>query len=878
MPDTLITDRPRPASPGGHSSAADFTVPPGPTAALTGLALDHGATLDDTLLTAYATLLARHTRRWDLPVAVPRRRPGHPEPTPAAADFTDPVVLRCALRARDPFTEALAAVRDLCRTAHAQTPPAPHTAPGTTGTGASAGDGDGDGDGGQYHFAFVFHQQETAAEAARAPRTDLTLVMHRTADSTLHGAFVYDTALFTPATVRFLAAQFRRLLEAVAADPGTAPAALPLTPRAEAQLVDAWSAGQGPVNELPVPDMIGQQAARQPGTLAVTGTDASLTYGELDEHANRLAHHLRATGVGPQSVVGVLMDRSAALMVSLLAVWRAGAGYVPLDPALPPQRAAGMLADAGARVLVTRGSTPHAFDGTVIDVEHDAAAIAAHPPTPPHPAAGPDRTAYVVFTSGSTGRPKGVLVTHRGLANHVGWAVRELAARGTGGGAVFSSVAFDLVVPNLWAPLCAGQRVVLRGQDTGLDELGGWLVEHGPFSFLKLTPGHLEILSHQLTPQQAGDLAGVVVVAGEALPGTLAARWANWLGEGRLINEYGPTETTVGATVHPVPPDTPAGQVVPIGRPLPGMRVHVLDEHMRPVPVGGLGELFVGGTGVARGYVGRPELTAQRFLPDPYGPPGSRLYRTGDMVRWNTEGTVEFLGRADDQVKIRGYRVEPAEIAAALTSCPLVTEAVVTPREENGETQLIAYYTPATTSTPGTTAGTPGNTAGVPGSTSASGSTAGAPGSPAGASGSTAGASGSTVGASGGELAAYLAELLPEYMLPAAYVALETIPLNANGKVDRKALPAPPAPRDTVQDAPATPTEQRLAQIWSRVLGREQVNRTDSFFALGGHSILVVQVIAAARAEGLPLSVVMHYKTRNLAELAATLDAATATS
>ncbi|MEU9575668.1 amino acid adenylation domain-containing protein, partial [Streptomyces massasporeus] len=504
-----------------------------------------------------------------------------------------------------------------------------------------------------------------------------------------------------------------------------------------------WSVGAGPVVERPVVEVFEEQAARVPDAVAVACGEVSLSFAELDARANRLAHHLRASDVSAESLVGVLLERDIDLMVALLAVWKAGAGYVPLDPALPGTRVAGMLTDAGARVLITRGGPVDGFDGTVVDLDTDAEAIAARPSSRPEGRVDADGAAYVVFTSGSTGRPKGVVVSHRNLGNHVGWAVRELASCGHGGGAVFSSVAFDLVVPNLWAPLCAGQRVALLPSTSGLDELGAWLVTHGPFSFLKLTPGHLEVLSHQVTPEQAAGLAGVIVVAGEALAGSLGARWAGWLGEGRLINEYGPTEASVGTTIHPVPAD--AEGIVPIGHPLPGMRVHVLDASMQPVPAGALGELYVGGTGVARGYVGRPELTAQRFVPDPFGRPGERLYRTGDVVRWNPTGAVEFLGRADDQVKIRGYRVEPAEVAAVLTHSPLVNEAVVTARTDDGETRLIGYVVPA---------GGPGT-------------------------------------APTEELNTYLAESLPDYMVPSAFVELDTMPLNANGKVDRTALPTP---------------------------------------------------------------------------------------
>ncbi|CAM5541492.1 Linear gramicidin synthase subunit B [Streptomyces afghaniensis] len=807
-PVALPTDRPRPAARDGRGSVAAFTVAAPVVTALTDLGRSRGATPFMTLLTAYATLVARHTAQWDLPVGTPVAGRDRPELEDVVGFFLNNVVLRCGLDADLTFVEALDRVRDACRDAFAhQDLPfdllvealAPERDLSRTPL---------------YQVAFDLHDQEftgrattledtgTVVDSWRLAHTDLTLLMRRTADGGMEGAFEYATALFEPATMERLADRFQHLLRAAADAPGTRLADLPVVPAREAELLALWSVGGGPVVERPVVEVFEEQAARVPDAVAVVCGEVSLTYAELDGRANRLAHHLRASGVGAESLVGVLLERDVDLMVGLLAVWKAGAGYVPLDPVLPGARVSGMLTDAGARVLITRGGPVAGFEGTVIDVDADAAVIAARSSSRPQGRVDADGVAYVVFTSGSTGRPKGVLVSHRGLGNHVGWAVRELASCGEGGGAVFSSVAFDLVVPNVWAPLCAGQRVALMPPQSGLDELGGWLLKQGPFSFLKLTPGHLEVLSHQVTPEQAARLAGVVVVAGEALAGSLGARWAGWLGEGRLINEYGPTEASVGTTIHPVPAD--AEGVVPIGHPLPGMRVHVLDESMQPVPVGALGELYVGGIGVARGYVGRPELTAQRFVPDPFAGAGARLYRTGDVVRWNTAGAVEFLGRADDQVKIRGYRVEPAEVAAVLAGCPLVSEAVVTAPTDDGETRLIGYVVPA--DGPGT--------------------------------------------APGDELAAYLAELLPEYMVPSVFVELDTVPLNANGKVDRKALPTPT--HDTGHAgrvAPRNGVEERIAELWEDVLGTSGFGVHDSFFKVGGNSILAIRLIAALRGE-----------------------------
>ncbi|MEW2484834.1 condensation domain-containing protein [Streptomyces sp. NPDC048411] len=418
-----------------------------------------------------------------------------------------------------------------------------------------------------------------------------------------------------------------------------------------------------------------------------------------------------------------------------------------------------------------------------------------------------DSVAYTVFTSGSTGRPKGVQVSHRSLVNHVDWAVRELAASWSGGAPVFSSVAFDLVVPNVWAPLAAGQRTWLW--DGELTELGGSLVAAGPFSFIKLTPGHLEVLSGQLSDEEIQALTGRVVVAGEALPGALVERWRNLLGNGQVMNEYGPTETTVGTCVFPLV--EPFEGVVPIGRPLPNMVMRVLDTELRPVPVGAVGELFVGGAGVARGYAFRPGATAEKFLPDPYGPAGSRLYRTGDLARWRSDGAVEFLGRIDDQVKIRGYRIELGEIRAALTAHPQVTDAAVVVSEDQ---RLIAYVV--------------------------------------------------------GEIPD-LTDALPEYMVPSAYVQLDAIPLTANGKLDRRTLPDPDASAEDSYVAPRTPAEECIAAVWGRVLGLERVGVEDNFFDLGGHSIKAIALVGALRAEGFEAAVRDVFQHRTVAGLATAL-------
>ncbi|MEO3827710.1 amino acid adenylation domain-containing protein [Actinomadura sp. B10D3] len=639
--------------------------------------------------------------------------------------------------------------------------------------------------------------------------------------------FHTNSRVLSPENAERLAGMYRAVLAAMAADPDGDARRIHL-PQGEDEILHRAATGRvADHGTLSVPERIAEQAARTPGARAVVRGGDALTYAGLIERADAFAAALRTAGAGPGTVVGVLLDRDTDLIAGLLGVWRAGAAYLPLDPSHPAARLGEALTDAGAVALLSSdalaGPIGADFAGAVLAVDRIDAAPARAAASRPHP----DETAYVIYTSGSTGRPKGVQVTHGGLANHLGWAAAELAGRGRGGSAVFSSVAFDLVVPNLWAPLLTGGEVRLLPPDLELTRLGEELLRHAPFGFLKLTPGHLEILSRQLTPEQATGLAEVIVVAGEALPAGLAGEWLDRVGPGRLVNEYGPTETSVGATVHPVagPAD---GEVVPIGLPLPGVRTHVLDEDLREVPIGVAGELLVGGAGVARGYLDRPALTAERFVPDPFGPAGSRLYRTGDLVRLRPDGAAEFLGRLDHQVKIRGHRVEPGAVAALLTAHPAVREAaVVADRTGAGDARLVAYVVTGGDADP----------------------------------------------AGGADLAAYCAAELPAPMAPAVIVPLDALPLNANGKLDRAALPPAEARPDRPHVEPATATERRLAEIWAGALKVERVGRDDGFFDLGGHSILLIQVVLEAVQAGLPVTLLMFYQHETLRELAAAIDA-----
>ena len=431
----------------------------------------------------------------------------------------------------------------------------------------------------------------------------------------------------------------------------------------------------------------------------------------------------------------------------------------------------------------------------------------------------PDNLAYVIYTSGSTGIPKGVMIQHRGVVNYLCWASTQYtASEGAGAGApVHSSIGFDLTVTSLFTPLITGERVVLVEESEQVGALAAALQMHSDFGLMKITPAHLELLAYQLPPERLADCARALIIGGEALTFERLMPWVQHAPATRLINEYGPTETVVGCCVHEIGPGALKSGPVPIGRPIANMQIYILDQQLKPVPIGVVGELYIGGAGVARGYLGRPALTAERFLNDPYDQrPGARMYRSGDQGRWLASGEIEYLGRNDFQIKLRGYRIEPGEIEAHLLAHPAVAQAVVVLRnDERSNPHLIAYWVPRSP-----------EQGSRPSETATSGERA----------------------VTADQLRGYLTERLPEYMVPAAFVVLEALPLTPNGKLDRRALPAPSFSGDRQQRvAPATELERQLHGLWSEVLGHGDFGISDNFFQLGGDSLAAARL--ASRLE-----------------------------
>jgi amino acid adenylation domain-containing protein len=602
----------------------------------------------------------------------------------------------------------------------------------------------------------------------------------------------------------------------------------PLSRTERRQLVEDWN---GEPRSYPVGrcihELVAVQAHQVPDAVAVVGPDRELTYRELDREANRLARHLRELGAGPETVVGVCVPRDAEMLVTLLGVLKSGAAYLPLDPGYPTERLHFMLADAGAKLVVTRAALLDRVPAgaTSVVTDRDAAAIARQDGSDLGRTSHPDNLAYVMYTSGSTGTPKGVQVHHRGVVNYLGWAREGYACRGTGGGApVFSSFAFDMIVPNMYTPLIMGERVCVVPESLDLTELGRYLERHGPFNFIKLTPGHLNLLGQALGPAAARRLAGTLAVGADAFPSRNLAAWRRIDPDTVVLNEYGPTEASVGNTIYHT--DGPVAQeLVPIGRPIPNTTMYVLDADLNLAPIGSPGELYIGGDCVVRGYAGRPGLTAERFVPDPFSAhPGARMYRTGDLGRWLPDGQLDFLGRVDDQVKVNGYRVELGEIESVLNEHPAVAEAVATVvGRGTPQARLAGYYVPARPDV------------------------------------------------DGAELMAFLRDRLPAYLLPSALLEIAEVPLNANGKVDRKALPDPGRRLDGDRRrrvAPRVPLEELLAVAWGDLLGTAEVALEDNFFALGGNSLNATQLafrLQEALAVEVPLSAVLAART--LAEL-----------
>ncbi|WP_338270568.1 non-ribosomal peptide synthetase, partial [Corallococcus caeni] len=665
-------------------------------------------------------------------------------------------------------------------------------------------------------------------DGSTAAKFDLSFVFTHSPQG-LAGSVTYSTALFREDSIRRLVSHLRVLLEAIVLDAGQQVSALPLMEEAERRqvLVDWNATATDFPRDATLHGLIEAQVERTPDAVALEFEGRTLTYRKLDARANQLAHALIAQGVGPEVRVGLLLERSLELVVALLATLKAGGAYVPFDPAYPAQRLTWMLEDARPAVLLAQEhllSRLPAHEARVLCLDTQWEALALQPRHAPPPRATADGLAYVIFTSGSTGRPKGAMNTHGPVVNRLRWMQSAYDLRPHDVVLQKTPFSFDVSVWEFFWPLMTGARLVVA-RPGGHQEPAylARLISEAGVTTLHFVPSMLQVFLEEPGLEACTSLRRVVC-SGEALPVELAERCLRRLPWAGLHNLYGPTEAAVDVTFHQCLPGE-SRRSVPIGRPVANTQIRLLDSRMEPVPVGVPGELFIGGVQVGRGYLGRPELTAERFIPDAFSDtPGARLYRTGDVARWLPDGAIEYVGRADFQVKVRGLRIELGEIEASLEQHPGVQQAVVVAREDaTGDKRLVAYVVPASASLD------------IP------------------------------------TVREALRQRVPEYMVPSAFVALEALPLTPSGKLDRNALPAPEvSARDQASySPPSTPTEEVLATLWSGVLRADRIGREDDFFALGGHSLLATQLVSRIRsAFSVELPLRALFETPTLSRLA----------
>jgi amino acid adenylation domain-containing protein len=814
---SLPTDRTRPAVLGYRGGEQAVRISEATTASLKRLAREEGCSLFIVLLAAFKVLVYRYSQQQDVIIGSPVTNRQRPETEPLIGFFVNTLVMRTDLSGEPTFRELLRRVREVCLDAYAnQDVPferlVEELARDRSLSWAPL-------------FQVMFALQNMPQEELKLPglrvsgfpvkrtmtKFDLTFLMAEWKGGLL-GGLQYNSDLFEAETVARMVQNYEGLLRAVVVDPDGRIDRLPLLSEAERhRLLVEWNDTR---KEFPsgvcIHELFERQAALTPDAPAVRFEQEQLTYRELDERANQLAGYLRSLGVVPESLVGLCLERSVEMMVGVLGILKAGAGFVPLDPSYPLPRIAYMLEDAGAKVLVSQrslaeGLPRHVARRVCLDDEREA--IARRSVEKLTGGAAPANAAYVIYTSGSTGQPKGVVVEHRQIVNYFHAVTERLGVVAGASFAMVQPLTFDSCQTVVFPALCTGGCLHIVSAERASDphRLGEYFRRH-PIDGMKITSSHLAALQ---TSEGVGLLLPRrwLVLGGEASRREWAEGLLRQAPGSQVFNHYGPTETTVGMLMYRAKgePDEHGPVLLPTGRPLANTRAYILDAHMQPVPVGVMGELYIGGNGVARGYLNRPELTAERFVSDPFSSsPGARLYRTGDLARYLADGNVEFLGRADHQVKVRGHRVEPGEIEQRLGEHPAVREAVVVAREDLSATpQLVAYVVPETGSAPAVA-----------------------------------------------ELRGYVREALPEYMIPAAFVLLAALPRTAHGKLDRRALPAPETERAVPEDefvAARTPEEEAMAEIWRQVLKVERVGVHDNFFELGGHSLSAMQVISRVR-------------------------------
>jgi amino acid adenylation domain-containing protein len=804
----LPTDKARPSVQTHRGATESLRIDTFLRDAVVDLSAQEGVTVFMTLLAAYQTLLHRYSSQDDILVGSPIANRTQMATESLIGFFVNTLVLRLDFSGNPTFREMVRKARKVCLAAYAhQDVPferlVEELQPERDQSHAPL-----------FQVAFAYQPQPMAldriGDLSLAPmevdsptaKFDITLTVHGQEDGLLL-SMEYNTDLYTETTARRLLQHYENVLKSAVSDPDQRVSHLELLDDGErGTIVRTWNESDAPYPDtVCVHERFEQIVGQYPDVLAVMAGSDSLTYRELDRRANQLSRHLRAMGVGPETLVGVSMERSLEMVIGIVGILKAGGGFIPLDPSYPEERLKFMIEDSGISVLLTQEALQERLSGygaQLVPLDSLTSTIAGEDDTALPLQTVPENLAYAIYTSGSTGRPKGTLLHHRGLCN---LATAQIQAFGVGPASrilQFSSLSFDASVWETVMALLSGATLVMANREhlatgQGLHEV----LRDNHISTVTLPPSVLAVVPEEPLPELR-----TLITAGEKCPPDLVERW----GEGRkFFNAYGPTETTVCASMLQV--DKRYEEGPPIGRPILNTRVYLVDRHMEPVPVGVAGELLIGGVSLARGYLGRPDLTAEKFIPDPIsGESGARLYRTGDLARFLPDGNIDFMGRIDDQVKVRGFRIELGEVEAVLGLQPGIRDAVVVVREDMpGDKRIVAYFVPRNEQVPSSV-----------------------------------------------ELRDALRAHLPEFMVPSAFVGLEAMPLMPNGKVDRKALPAPEISRDDLgvaYVAPRNETEERLTELASTLLGIEKMGVHDSFFELGGHSLLATQLISRVRHE-----------------------------
>ncbi|EEF60006.1 non-ribosomal peptide synthetase [Pedosphaera parvula] len=803
------TTFPRPAIQSFRGARKPIRIPKATSQGLATLGKQEGCTLFMTLLAAFQVLAGRYTGQEDIVVGSPIANRNRVEIEGLIGYFLNTLVLRTKLSGNPTFREVMSQVREVSLAAYAnQDVPYEKLVEELH----PARD--------QSHnpvFQVMFIFQNAPAPALRTKelvispfeidagisKFDLTFNLEESPEG-IFGWIEYATDLFDHAAIDRLIGHYQTLLTTAVREPNLPIAQLPiLTPSEKQQLFTEWN---DTLTDYPrnicIHQLFEAQAARNPHSMAVICGDSQLTYEQVNKRANQLARHLQSLGVCPGKLVAICVERSAEMVIGLLGILKAGGTYAPLDPALPRERLQFILQDAEASVVLTQsdlvpdlkelfGSGPMSPTPVLLDSNEG---VATYSSENLQSSAAAGDVAYVIYTSGSTGKPKGVEISHRAVVNFLDSMSREPGLTETDTLLAVTTLSFDIAGLELWLPLTCGAKVVIATREVTLDgkQLAS-LLDHGGVTIMQATPTTWRLL---LASGWKGNPGLRILCGGEAWSSELANQLHGKCAS--LWNMYGPTETTIWSAASKVEP----GDEVFIGAPIANTQFYVLDRNLQPVPIGVPGELWIGGEGLARGYLKRPELSLEKFLPNPFtDESGARMYRTGDLVRYRMDGKIEFLGRMDYQVKIRGFRIELGEIELLLTQLPTVVHAVVIAREDTpGDKRLVAYVV-----------------------------------------------SRDSAASNSSELRDYLKSKLPDYMVPSAFVFLPALPLTPNGKIDRQALPAPEQNRPEATSiflAPRTQVEETIAAIWTKVLRLEKVGVNDSFFDLGGHSLLMVQVHA----------------------------------